>query len=90
MGEEESERVLRRLELIDEEVAQYGSLLVKCDDHLMAKKFGHRSTPALVFFRHGKVLHFEGLCSATRTQRSLERHFSRLLVFCYSNRRPDG
>lgn len=60
VGEEESERVLRRLELIDEEVAQYGSLLVKCDDHLMAKKFGHRSTPALVFFRHGKVLHFEG------------------------------
>lgn len=60
MGEEESERVLRRVELVDEEAAQYGTLLVKCDDYLMAKKYGHRSTPALVFFRHGKILHFEG------------------------------
>lgn len=60
VGEEESERVLRRLELIDEEVHQYGPLLVKCDDYLMSKKYGHRSTPALVFFRHGKILHFEG------------------------------
>lgn len=61
VGEEESERVLRRLELIDEEVLQYGTLMVKCDDHLMAKKYGHRSTPALVFFRHGKIIHFEGI-----------------------------
>lgn len=60
VGEEESERVLRRLELIDLEVLQYGTLLVKCDDYLMSKKYGHRSTPALVFFRHGKILHFEG------------------------------
>lgn len=60
VGEEESERVLRRVEMIDEEVAQYGVLLVKCDDYLMAKKYGHRSTPALVYFRHGKLLHFEG------------------------------
>jgi len=54
------------LELIDEEVLQYGTLLVKCDDHLMAKKYGHRSTPALVFFRHGKIIHFEGIytCSS--------------------------
>jgi len=61
VGEEESERVLRRVEMIDEEVAQYGVLLVKCDDYLMAKKYGHRSTPALVYFRHGKLLHFEGM-----------------------------
>ncbi|KZS03022.1 Uncharacterized protein APZ42_034433 [Daphnia magna] len=60
VGEEESERVLRRLELIDMEVQEYGTLLVKCDDYLMSKKYGHRSTPALVFFRHGKILHFEG------------------------------
>ncbi|KAI9560775.1 hypothetical protein GHT06_011727 [Daphnia sinensis] len=60
VGEEESERVLRRLELIDVEVQEYGTLLVKCDDYLMSKKYGHRSTPALVFFRHGKILHFEG------------------------------
>lgn len=60
VGEEESERVLRRLELIDLEVLEYGPLLVKCDDYLMSKKYGHRSTPALVFFRHGKILHFEG------------------------------
>lgn len=60
VGEEESERVLRRLELIDLEVLQYGTLLVKCDDYLMSKKYGHRSTPALVYFRHGKIIHFEG------------------------------
>nr|CAG4638530.1 EOG090X0856 [Cyclestheria hislopi] len=60
VGEEESERVLRRLELIDEEVYQYGVLLVKCDDYLMAKKYGHRQTPALVFFRRGKPAHFDG------------------------------
>ena len=60
MGEEESERVLRRIELVDEEVFEYGILLVKCDDYLMAKKYGHRTTPALVLFRHGKVTHFEG------------------------------
>ncbi|XP_046651298.1 uncharacterized protein LOC124342369 isoform X3 [Daphnia pulicaria] len=60
VGEEESERVLRRLELIDMEVQEYGTLLVKCDDYLMSKKYGHRSTPGLVFFRHGKILHFEG------------------------------
>lgn len=59
-GEEESERALRRLELIDTEVSLYGHDLVKCDDYLMAKKYGHRVTPALVFFRHGKVIHFEG------------------------------
>jgi hypothetical protein len=65
VGEEESERVLRRLELIDMEVQEYGTLLVKCDDYLMSKKYGHRSTPGLVFFRHGKILHFEGLNRAT-------------------------
>ena len=65
--------MLRRLELIDEEVSQYGSLLVKCDDHLMAKKFGHRTTPALVFFRHGKVLHFEGFPQKPPQPLSLSR-----------------
>lgn len=47
------------------EVQEYGTLLVKCDDYLMSKKYGHRSTPGLVFFRHGKILHFEGLNRAT-------------------------
>ena len=53
--------MLRRIELVDEEALTYGILVVKCDDHLMAKKYGHRTTPALVFFRHGKLTHFEGL-----------------------------
>jgi len=66
--------VLRRLELIDEEVSEYGSLLVKCDDHLMAKKFGHRSTPALVFFRHGKIIHFEGLALLAALERGHISH----------------
>lgn len=84
VGEEESERVLRRLELIDMEVQEYGTLLVKCDDYLMSKKYGHRSTPALVFFRHGKILHFEGLNRATI------QLFKKFKPFNQNLRRPNG
>ena len=34
--------MLRHLELIDGEASEYGVRIVKLDDALMAKKYGHR------------------------------------------------
>ena len=45
--------MLRHLELIDDEAAEYEVKMVKIDDPLMAKKYGHREPPGLGFFRKG-------------------------------------
>lgn len=50
---EDSQKMLRHLELIDDEAAEYEVKIVKIDDPLMAKKYGHRDPPGLGFFRKG-------------------------------------
>jgi len=57
---EDSVKVLRHLELIDDEAAQYGVRMVKLDDPLMSKKYGHRTPPGLGFFRKGNYIKFDG------------------------------
>nr|XP_027235335.1 uncharacterized protein LOC113826642 [Penaeus vannamei] len=51
---DECPKVLRVLEKIDDEAAEYGIQLVKMNDRLMAKKYGFRNPPGLVYFRKGK------------------------------------
>ena len=48
--------MLRHLELIDDEAAEYEVKIVKIDDPLMAKKHGFRDPPGLGFFRKGIFL----------------------------------
>ena len=57
---EESSKVLRHLELIDDEASQYGVRMVKINDPLMSKKYGHRTPPGLGFFRKGNYVKFDG------------------------------
>lgn len=48
--------ILRHIELIDDEASEYGIMIVKCTDKLMAKKYGYRDLPGLSYFRKGKEL----------------------------------
>ena len=67
--------MLRHLELIDDEAAEYEVKMVKIDDPLMAKKYGHREPPGLGFFRQGNFIKYEGIYSGFlvlgNTQKSL-------------------
>ncbi|EAT37127.1 AAEL010839-PA [Aedes aegypti] len=58
--DENSPKVLRHIELIDDEAAEYGILLVKCSDKLMAKKYGFRNPPGVTYFRKGKAINYDG------------------------------
>ncbi|KAJ6634226.1 hypothetical protein Bhyg_17314, partial [Pseudolycoriella hygida] len=53
-------KVLRHLELIDDEAAEYGIKIVKTDDRLMAKKYGYRHPPGITYFRKGKYINYDG------------------------------
>ncbi|XP_052860918.1 uncharacterized protein LOC128267978 isoform X4 [Anopheles cruzii] len=53
-------KILRHIELIDDEAADYGILLVKSSDRLMAKKFGFRNPPGVTYFRKGKSINYDG------------------------------
>ncbi|MCL4136770.1 UNVERIFIED_CONTAM: hypothetical protein GTU68_030034 [Idotea baltica] len=57
---EECPKVLRVLEKIDDEAAEYGIQMVKMNDRLMAKKYGFRNPPGMVYFRKGKHINYEG------------------------------
>eukprot|EP00095_Tigriopus_kingsejongensis_P009532 maker-scaffold260_size234135-snap-gene-0.13 protein:Tk09532 transcript:maker-scaffold260_size234135-snap-gene-0.13-mRNA-1 annotation:"l long form" len=57
---EESLKMLRHLELIDDEASEFGVRLVKIDDPLMAKKYGHRNPPGLGYFRHANYIKYDG------------------------------
>jgi len=57
---EECVKVLRHLELIDDEASAYGVRMVKINDPLMSKKYGHRNPPGLGFFRKGNYIKFDG------------------------------
>jgi hypothetical protein len=56
----EAHRLLRHLELIDDEAAEYGIKFAKCSDLLMAKKFGFRDPPGITYFRKGKPIKYDG------------------------------
>lgn len=56
----DSSKILRHLELIDDEASEYGIKIVKCSDRLMAKKFGYRKPPGLTYFRKTKPLNYDG------------------------------
>ncbi|XP_063619554.1 uncharacterized protein LOC134792226 isoform X7 [Cydia splendana] len=56
----ESPRILRYVELIDDEASEYGIKVVKCSDRLMAKKYGFRNPPGITYFRKGKYINYDG------------------------------
>ncbi|XP_063909566.1 uncharacterized protein LOC135127148 isoform X1 [Zophobas morio] len=56
----DSPRILRHLELIDDEAAEYGIKIVKMRDRLMAKKYGYRDPPGITYFRKGKPIKYDG------------------------------
>ncbi|XP_036332475.1 uncharacterized protein LOC118743819 [Rhagoletis pomonella] len=53
-------RVLRHIELIDDEALEYGIHIVKMNDKLMAKKYGYRNPPGITYFRKGKYINYDG------------------------------
>ena len=57
---EDSAKMLRHLELIDDEASEFGVVMVKIEDKLMAKKYGHRNPPGLGFFRQGNYIKYDG------------------------------
>ncbi|XP_063533402.1 uncharacterized protein LOC134743724 isoform X4 [Cydia strobilella] len=56
----ETPRILRYVELIDDEASEYGIKVVKCSDRLMAKKYGFRNPPGITYFRKGKYINYDG------------------------------
>lgn len=50
----------RHLELVDDEASDFGVRMVKIDDSLMAKKYGHRTPPGLGYFRQGNYIKYDG------------------------------
>ncbi|XP_060875587.1 uncharacterized protein LOC132948913 isoform X1 [Metopolophium dirhodum] len=59
-GDPRVPRILRHIELIDDEAAEYGIKVVKCNDRLMAKKHGFRSPPGITYFRKSKYINYDG------------------------------
>ncbi|CAO1302062.1 unnamed protein product [Diamesa hyperborea] len=58
--EKTTTRILRHIELIDDEAVEYGIKVVKCNDLLMAKKYGYRNPPGITYFRKGKNINYDG------------------------------
>lgn len=56
----DSPRILRHVELIDDEASEYGIKIVKMKDRLMAKKYGYRNPPGVTYFRKGKSINYDG------------------------------
>lgn len=56
----ESPKVLRHVELIDDEASEYGIKIVQTSDKLMAKKYGWRNPPGITYFRKGKYINYDG------------------------------
>ncbi|KAL3277969.1 hypothetical protein HHI36_013309 [Cryptolaemus montrouzieri] len=55
-----SPRILRHMELIDDEASEYGIKIVKTKDRLMAKKYGFRNPPGITYFKKGKTMNYDG------------------------------
>lgn len=58
--EEECDNILLGLEEVDDEADAYGIDMVKVVDGDTAAEFGIMSTPAMIYFRRGTALMFEG------------------------------
>ncbi|RWS24346.1 uncharacterized protein B4U80_03687, partial [Leptotrombidium deliense] len=58
--DDESDEIIEHLENIDDDCGDYEVYLVKIIDNLIAKKYGIRNPPGLVFFRRGKPVKYEG------------------------------
>ncbi|XP_044743397.1 uncharacterized protein LOC123305679 isoform X2 [Chrysoperla carnea] len=56
----DSPKVLRHVELIDDEASEYGIKIVQMSDKLMAKKYGWRNPPGITYFRKGKYINYDG------------------------------
>ena len=54
------DQVLAELENIDDETDDYGILMVKLNDPALAKRYGIKTFPSLVYFRNGNPLTFDG------------------------------
>lgn len=52
--------MIRHIELIDDEAAEYSITIVKMSDWLMAKKYGYRNPPGITYFRKGKYINYDG------------------------------
>ncbi len=48
------------LENIDDELDDYGIQMVKLNDPGLAKRYGIKTFPSLVYFRNGNPLTFDG------------------------------
>ncbi|RWS17098.1 thioredoxin-like protein 1, partial [Dinothrombium tinctorium] len=59
-NDDESDEIMEHLENIDDDCGDYEVHLVKIVDNLIAKKYGIRNPPGLVFFRRGKPIKYEG------------------------------
>ncbi|XP_054718538.1 uncharacterized protein LOC129227940 [Uloborus diversus] len=55
-----SAKVLKELETIDDDADQYDILIVKNDNFSAAQKYGLKKLPALMFFKEGSPIVFEG------------------------------
>ncbi|CAG0890984.1 unnamed protein product [Cyprideis torosa] len=53
-------RSLKKMETIDDEATEFGITIVKMNDNLMAKKYGIRRPPGIVYFRKGKHIKYDG------------------------------
>jgi len=54
------DQIVAELEKIDDDCDSYGIQLVKLKDPQLAKRYGIKTFPALVYFRNGNPLTFEG------------------------------
>lgn len=57
--DDESAEIAEHLEKIDDDCGDYDVGLVKINDPLIAKKYGIRNPPGLVYFRRGKHIRYE-------------------------------
>ncbi|GFQ72443.1 thioredoxin domain-containing protein [Trichonephila clavata] len=55
-----SAKVLKELETIDDDADQYNILIVKNDNFAAAQKYGLKKLPALLFFKEGSPIVYEG------------------------------
>lgn len=59
---EECDTILDELENIDDELDETGIIFVTTEDILLAKKYGIKTFPTLVFFRNKDPLVYKGGC----------------------------
>lgn len=58
---EKCDQILDGFENIDDELDESGIVFVTTEDQRIAKEYGIKSFPALVFFRNKEPLHYSGI-----------------------------